>query len=116
ARTALKPGAGMRSSAKKPVILSRLCSFPQPVPTKTTPTATRVSVGGSQDRRSAAERTKRRMRWTASMEIGSFSAEVPRRAISLLADPSDDAGAGRAGERVEGGQGRIGDHGERRAR
>src|SRR5712664_480161 len=58
ARTALKPGAGMPSSVKKSVTLSRPCSFPQPVPMKITPSVSRARVGPRKDSRSAMARNR----------------------------------------------------------
>src|SRR5438552_8155800 len=58
ARTALNPGAGMPSSVKKSVTLSRPCSLPQPVPMNTTPSVRRASVGPRKERRSAMERKR----------------------------------------------------------
>src|SRR5919201_457880 len=56
ASTALNPGAGIPSSVKKSVTFGRLCSLPQPVPMKTTPSVRRAKVGPRKERRSAVER------------------------------------------------------------
>jgi len=67
ASSALKPGAGMPSSVKKPVTLSRSCSLPQPVPMKTAPSVSRARVGPIHDRRPAAERNAASARERRSM-------------------------------------------------
>ena len=75
ASKALKPGAGIPSSVKKPVTLSRSCSLPQPVPMKTTPSVSRARVGPIHDRRPAVERNAASARERRSMVCSVFEGE-----------------------------------------